>query len=73
MSRGSGVGNLKRLVLPPYVRRVVIAGDNGVEGQRGAADAVAPLEAQGVEVRGDWPQPYFDDFNYELKGCSDVR
>jgi putative DNA primase/helicase len=69
-------GGLRSLVLPPDVRRIIIAADNDVSGvgQRNALAAYDRWTAEGREVRIKCPPDAGDDFNDILaKRRTDAR
>jgi hypothetical protein len=60
-----GASNMRRLIVPPHVRRVVIAADRdgSGEGESAARDLGAKLVARGVSVALAWPPKPFADWN----------
>lgn len=65
-----GVQMLGRVKLPDFVRRVIIAADNGQAGEEGALNAARTYAGQGREVRIIRPLEGFGDFNDELCGVA---
>lgn len=65
-----GVQMLGKVKLPDFVRRVIIAADNGQAGENGAMSAARAYAAQGREVRIIRPLEGFGDFNDELRGVA---
>ena len=58
-----GGANLKNVILPDTVERVVIYGDNGDAGHRFVEQAADIFWRQGRKVRLMFPIESFDDFN----------
>jgi hypothetical protein len=60
-------GNMKRLILPDFVREVVIFADNGRPGKKAANEAAAIFHQEGHKVRIAYPPEGYGDFNDLLK------
>jgi hypothetical protein len=60
-----GSSNMRRLIVPPNVRRVVIAADrdSSGEGESAARDLGAKLVVRGLSVALAWPPKPFADWN----------
>ncbi|WP_332774054.1 toprim domain-containing protein [Phenylobacterium sp.] len=56
-------GNLRRWLAPPGVRRVVVAADRGLDGERSATLLAERLRAQGLRASVRPPPPPFGDWN----------
>jgi hypothetical protein len=60
----AGLGrNMKNVILPDIVERVVIYGDNGDAGHRLAEQTADVVWRQGRKVKLVYPTQPFDDFN----------
>lgn len=64
----AGVGNLRRMQLPPGVRSVVIGADGDGAGRDGAREAAKHFGEQGSSVRIMYPLDGCKDFNDEICG-----
>jgi phage/plasmid primase-like uncharacterized protein len=60
--------NLRAWSPPAGVRRILIAGDRGPDGERSAGILAARLRGQGVRVTVRWPPPPFGDWNETAVG-----
>lgn len=65
-----GTSMMPAVILPPVVRRVIIAGQNNTAGRVAASKAAIALSERGVEVRLVWPAATFDDWNDQLRAVS---
>jgi DNA primase len=63
-----GTALMSRVQLPPEVRSVVLAGDNGNAGVAAVEEARAAFMERGLSVREIFPDPEFKDWNDELRG-----
>ena len=63
-----GTALLPRLLFPPYVRSIVLAGDNNEAGRTAVTAAVLAFESRGLSVRAMYPAEGFKDWNDELRG-----
>lgn len=62
-------GNLRRWRAPHGVRRVLIAGDRGPDGERSARQLRGALQAEGVAAEVVFPPPGAGDWNDVLQGA----
>lgn len=62
-----GTALMPRIEMPPAVRSVTLAGDNGAAGQLAVIKARAAYAAQGLGVDEIFPEPPFKDWNDQLQ------
>jgi hypothetical protein len=62
-----GVGNSRRVVIPPATPRIILLVDNDADGRKGALEAAAAFEDQDFRVIRKSP-PRGKDFNDYIKG-----
>lgn len=62
-----GTSMMPSVILPPSVRRVIIAGQNNTAGRIAANKAAISLAERGLDVEYVWPEAHYDDWNDWLK------
>jgi DNA primase len=62
-----GTGNMPNMILPPGVKRVLVAGDNDVAGRGAVERACKAFRSQGRHAAAIFPGHTFGDFNDQLR------
>ena len=65
-----GTAMMPRMEMPPGVRSITLAGDNGHAGQLAVINARTAYAAQGLGVSEIFPEPPFKDWNDQLQRIS---
>ncbi|MDO7843437.1 CHC2 zinc finger domain-containing protein [Sphingomonas immobilis] len=63
-----GTALMPRLVLPPAIRSIVLAGDNNSAGRTAVEEARSAFVEQGLAVSTMYPETGFKDWNDQLRG-----
>jgi DNA primase len=64
-----GTAALALIEIPPVVRKITLAGDNGAPGRKAVYAAKLRYMASGLEVDEIFPDREFKDFNDQLRGA----
>jgi DNA primase len=62
-----GTGNMPNMILPPGIKRVLVAGDNDKAGRAAVERACAAFRTQGRHAAAIFPGHAFGDFNDQLR------
>jgi DNA primase len=62
-----GTGNMPTMMLPPGIKRVLVAGDNDAPGRRAVEAACEVFRIQGRHAAAIYPGHTFGDFNDQLR------
>jgi DNA primase len=65
-----GTGNMPNMILPPGIKRVLVAGDNDPPGRAAVERACEAFRAQGRHAAAIFPGHAFGDFNDQLRECA---
>ncbi|HEX8573812.1 MAG TPA: CHC2 zinc finger domain-containing protein [Allosphingosinicella sp.] len=64
-----GTGNMPNMILPPGIKRVLVAGDNDAPGRAAVERACETFKGQGRHAAAIFPGHAFGDFNDQLQGA----
>jgi DNA primase len=62
-----GSGNMAAMILPPGVKRILVAGDNNQAGRMAARLACDAFRSQGRQATPIFPDANYEDFNDQLR------